>query len=272
MSNKGNLVVAGGNIGKAAADIYGAFIKKVDKGGKIIIIVVSSEIPLESFESTKNAMELCGAEKGKIECLPLSNIAHLVSQGWSTSGDDEKLLKYFDGVKGVWFVGGDQIKTTTALLRAYKSDTLVLKKIKEIFNGGGVVGGTSAGTSIMGKYMIGAGNDEGALNMPVEYNVTKYEAENREQTGQMLLTRGMGLFDKGILDQHFNKRARLQRLFTALDATGAARGFGISEDTAIVYDATTKKMKVIGTCYVCVVSNTKQGRKLNYYYNGEEIK
>lgn len=272
MSNNGHLIIAGGNIGKSGKKIYGEFLKYAGSEAKICIVVVSSEIPQESYATTKSILLSLGAKADNISCLPLTTIPSLIRQGWYGDGDEKALLPYFDGVTAVWFVGGDQIKTVSVLLKNFKTDTVVLKRIREILKCGGVIGGTSAGATIMGKFMIGAGNDDGALTLPVEYDVVTYERENREKSGQLLMTRGFGFFDKGILDQHFNKRARMQRLFAAIDTTGSKKGFGISEDTAIIYDLYNKSAKVVGEEYVCFVVNCDKGRKLTYYYEGDVFK
>jgi hypothetical protein len=58
---------------------------------------------------------------------------------------------------------------------------------------------------------------------------------SRSQQQGVLLSRGLGLFQAGLIDQHFNThRGRIGRLARALIEIGAPRGFGIDENTAML--------------------------------------
>ena len=51
-------------------------------------------------------------------------------------------------------------------------------------------------------------------------------------------------------DQHFNRRARLQRLLAAMEDAGENEGFGISEDTALEVSLSDRALRVHGSAYV----------------------
>ena len=55
----------------------------------------------------------------------------------------------------------------------------------------------------------------------------------------MLLAPGLGFFPWGIVDQHFIKRGRFGRMVVGMQASGARRGFGIDENTALFVEGRT---------------------------------
>ncbi|MEG1528165.1 MAG: cyanophycinase [Clostridia bacterium] len=273
MNKEGYLVVAGGNVGRSKEEIYGEFLRLAGgENAKICVVVVSSAIPLESFSCTQTTLVKLGAKPSNINCLPLSLIPNLISQGWSSDGDDPALLPYLKDLTGVWFVGGDQMKTVKALLRNYEKDTASLKLIREVYENGGVVGGTSAGASIMGKFMIGAGSDLASLTLPIETDAAKYEGSVNETDGQVLLTRGFNLFSSGLIDQHFNTRPRLTRLIASMDLFNISKSFGICEDTAFVYDREQNQIEVLGSAYVCFIKGNPRYKRITKHYKNEIIK
>ena len=67
---------------------------------------------------------------------------------------------------------------------------------------------------------------------------------------QLLLSHGLGFLPGSIVDQHFNRRARLQRLLAAMEDAGENEGFGISEDTALEVSLSDGALRVHGSAYV----------------------
>ncbi|WJV28530.1 Type 1 glutamine amidotransferase-like domain-containing protein [Rossellomorea sp. AcN35-11] len=58
---------------------------------------------------------------------------------------------------GIWFVGGDQLKITEALVKKNGKNTKALNEMWNIYRKGAVLGGTSAGAAIMSDVMITGG-------------------------------------------------------------------------------------------------------------------
>ena len=72
----------------------------------------------------------------------------------SNNGNDPAVADLVRQQTGFFFGGGDQERVIAAL-RPNGRDTLVLQATKEVFNAGGVVGGSSAGTSCqVNKYIF----------------------------------------------------------------------------------------------------------------------
>ena len=133
--------------------------------------------------------------------------------------DLEANLKMLDGVTGVFFSGGDQNRLTDMLL-----GTTFLDRIKEIYQQGGVVGGTSAGAAVMSKIMI-TGDEAINTNQDVSFPFIK--------KGNTITAEGFGFLDFAIIDQHFIQRKRENRLIE-LVITHQMLGIGIDESTAII--------------------------------------
>ena len=251
---RGHLLIAGGNIGAAEAGrraVFGRFAELCGgEEGRVLIVPCASGDPEDSAAYITE--ELLEAGVGECCTLPLTEKEDLLARGWTNRADDG-LVPLLDDRTGVWFTGGDQLRTARLLLEQDGSDTPVLRAIRTVLARGGVIGGTSAGAAIMGKSMIVRGDEEGALNLPVSTDFHSYV--DREETPEPLLVGpGLGFLPRGITDQHFNRRPRLQRLLKAMEVSGEEKGFGVSEDTALEADLAEGTLRVWGSAYVlCAV-------------------
>ncbi len=131
---------------------------------------------------------------------------------------------------GIFFTGGNQLRLSTLL-----GGTPIAKLIRVANARGVVVGGTSAGASVLSEHMIAFG-DEGAS--PV--------------SGSVRLAPGLGLTNRFVIDQHFRERDRLGRLLTALAYNPFAVGIGLDEDTA-AFISPDNLLEVVGNGAVTVV-------------------
>lgn len=248
----GTLLIAGGNIGateQGKADIFGRFSALCGgKRGKVMLAVCASGEAEESFRFNRELLLSAGI--GEVVLLPLTETPALLSRSGWTNRADEALLPLFDGVSGVWFSGGDQLHTARLLLQPDGSDTPVLGRMRRLLSGGGVIGGSSAGAAIMSRTMIVRGDDEGTLTLPVCTDAAAYCDNGGVSPEQLLLSHGLGFLPGGIVDQHFNRRARLQRLLAAMEDAGENEGFGISEDTALEVSLSDRALRVHGSAYV----------------------
>src|SRR5215213_10255931 len=67
----------------------------------------------------------------------------------------ESKVKILNDAVGVFFTGGDQLKITSQI-----GDTPIFQRIREIYNDGGVIAGTSAGAAVMSQTMLVEGGDQ----------------------------------------------------------------------------------------------------------------
>jgi cyanophycinase len=113
---------------------------------------------------------------------------------------------------GVFFSGGDQARIMDVL-----ADAELLRAVRERHAQGVVFGGTSAGAAVMSLRMI---TGEGDFTV-----IDGAKVDVRE---------GLGLLPGAIVDQHFVKRQRENRLFGLVLQQRGERGVGIDEDTALL--------------------------------------
>jgi cyanophycinase len=120
---------------------------------------------------------------------------------------------------GVWLGGGDPDRLVEVL-----RGTAVEKALHQVLARGGVVGGTAAGAAVMSGLMITG-------------------TSARAEIGD-----GLGLLPGTVIDQHFLKRNRLDRLLGVLTKYPGHVGFGIDEQTALVVQG--RGLSVVGSSYV----------------------
>jgi hypothetical protein len=77
-----------------------------------------------------------------------------------------------------------------------------------------------------------------------------------------MLAQGLGFFPHAIIDQHFDRKARFGRLILATELNKATfpLGFGIDENTALVYTAANHSIEVIGAGAVTAIDVTNARR------------
>ena len=134
----------------------------------------------------------------------------------------------------VWFNGGRQwnIVDSYAHTRTYREFHRVLER-------GGVIGGSSAGATIQGQYLV-----RGDTSGP---NVMMTEEPDHQN--------GFAFLKKSAIDQHINTRNRWDDLIPVIETYPALLGIGLSEGTAIVVIGDT--FEVMGKWKVAVHDNTR---------------
>jgi cyanophycinase len=125
---------------------------------------------------------------------------------------DRESVAALDDATGVFMSGGSQLR-----LSQFLPGTPVGDAIHRAHDRGCVVGGTSAGASIMSDFMISMGDEA----------VTP-----RQRASQ--LSSGLGLLRGVVVDQHFDQRSRYGRLLSVIAPSPHLLGIGIDEDTAVV--------------------------------------
>ena len=243
---------------ESAREIFSEFVRCAGGPRAKIAFVVSAsgKDPDDTFRSYVKDFEELGVKAGNCVLVPLYPEGVVDERGFANSdGDHDSLPGLLEGVSGVWFTGGDQYHTAKCLLRPDGTCTRALEILHHIYRQGGVVGGTSAGAAIMGKVMIGGGNNRGVLHHDVVFGYDRYQEieERNDPVSPLILAQGLGFFPGGIVDQHFNARPRLLRTVEAClsNPEGVRVGYGVSEDTALVYQ--DGSMSVLGSAGVYVV-------------------
>lgn len=146
--------------------------------------------------------------------------------------------------KIVYISGGDQNRFMNIVL-----GTEIEKAIHTAYQRGSMIAGTSAGAAVMSKIMI-TGNE---LKHP-EYSATFQNIEE----GNIETKQGLGLLETAIIDQHFVKRSRHNRLISAVIEFPNKLGIGIDESTAILVKG--NDVEVVGESQVIILENPKRSK------------
>jgi cyanophycinase len=202
---KGTLVIVGG--GDMPQEIMDAFLAASGgKGGKVGIIPTSTSDPEGALKDWKEDLNKAG-----LVCEPLD-----VRKREDAS--DPQLLERARTCTGFWFTGGDQSQVGDKIV-----GTPLQKTILDRYGAGAVIGGTSAGAAIMSKVML-TGQDRNGKEALSEFGPGAYR-----------MREGMGFLPEGVIvDQHFLRRGRENRIFSVIMEHPDWLGLGIDEVTALV--------------------------------------
>lgn len=211
--------------------------KIVDLAGgenaRILIVPNASSDPVGTAEYQQAQFQSHGAAK-----VDYVNLTH------ATADHDTNLAK-LDGVSGIFFSGGVQGRLQQVLY-----GTEFLERIRSIYRDGGVISGTSAGAAVMSSLMI---TGDELISQVTVYSFSVI------QKGNIEVWDGFGLVGKAIIDQHFIRRKRHNRLFTLVLEHPKLVGVGIDESTAIIV-APDETFEVLGERTVLVMDASKTRR------------
>src|SRR6266516_2733264 len=141
--------------------------------------------------------------------------------------DSEAFVKPLRAARGVWFEGGRQWRLVDSYL-----NTRTEKELFGVLKRGGVIGGSSAGATIQGSYLVRGAREGNTLMMAPGYE------------------RGMAFLKKSAIDQHVIARHREDDLIPVIAKHPELLGIGLDEGTAIVVEG--NRFEVIGKSQVFI--------------------
>ncbi len=197
------------------------------KQPQVEVITTASSIPDEVFENYKSAFE-------KLGCL---NVGHLRIR----NREEATHADYLERIKQaqcVMFSGGNQLRLSSIFGGTHFLEELLTR----YQHGEMVIAGTSAGAMAMSTTMIYEGN-----------------AAIANLKGEVKITTGLGLLPNVIIDTHFDKRGRFNRLAQAVAAQPGAIGIGLGEDTGVIVSE-GHELKAIGSGSVVIID----GKHIEY--------
>lgn len=248
----GNLVIVGGNLADDNATVFETFIRLAGgtENAEIAVIPTAGGSPVQSFVYFRSLMQLYGVPAKRVHLLPIAladddSTTDVDESTWKKNSENQEYADLARKCSGIWFTGGDQLRTMQALVLPGGKKSPVLESVWHVYQTGGVLGGTSAGAAIMSETMIGGGTSLSALTHGAIFD---YQGEDFPPDQGVLVVRGLGFFPFGIVDQHFHARARIGRLSVAMmQAENRSRySFGIDENTALIYYGEDQRLTVAG--------------------------
>ena len=143
------------------------------------------------------------------------------------ANEDEDFLKPLEDATMLWFGGGRQWNFADSYY-----GTKAHQRMKEVLHRGGVVGGSSAGASIQGRFLARA--------TPIGNSNILAPGYERG---------GLGFLSGVAIDQHFTQRGRQKDMTKLIQKYPQLLGIGIDESTAIVVEKSTAKVIGRGNVY-----------------------
>jgi cyanophycinase len=234
LEKKGKLFIIGGGARPSAMIDRIIAESGIDTSGYGVILPMSSSEPDTASYYAKKQFS--------IKDIPNVYPLHFV-KGEKVSVDKIDSLK---NAKLIYISGGDQNRFMEIV-----QNTEIEKAIHTAYKNGSLIAGTSAGAAVMSKMMI-----TGTELKNAEYAATFKNL----QTDNIEIKSGLGMIDNVIIDQHFVKRSRYNRLLSAVIEHPEKMGIGIDESTAILIQG--NKAEIVGEFQVIVFKNPKKSKNM----------
>jgi cyanophycinase len=138
----------------------------------------------------------------------------------------DSVAHLLDKATGVWFVGGDQVKLIAAL-RGTKTESAMHARYERA---GAVIAGTSAGAAVMSAKML-TGDERHPGGARTDTSTGGFMTIARKD---IVIDSGFGFLRNAIIDQHFLRRKRHNRLISVVLEQAPHLAAGIDESTALI--------------------------------------
>jgi cyanophycinase len=219
--SKGSLVIVGGNMKDPAIikrffDLAGGF--------NAPVVVIPTAGGGEDYDQSWS-----GLRQFKEAGATNLTVVHTTDRARANS---EEFVRPIKQARGVFFTGGRQWHLADSYL-----NTATQRELNALLERGGVIGGTSAGASILGSFLVRGDTKS-----------------NEVMIGDH--TEGLGFMRNVGIDQHLLKRNRQFDLIELITRYPNLLGIGLDEDTAIV--VTGDQFEVIGRSYAVIYDNQHQ--------------
>jgi len=208
------IIIGGGNIGES----LNKKIIEISGGLNVPVVIIPTADGRENYDENFG-------EAGLLRKMGATNVTLLHTADRNTANSEE-FVRPLINAKLVWFSGGRQWR----LVDAYKN-TLTEKMLWKVLENGGVIGGSSAGATIQGSFLVRGDTKNNQIMM----------GDHEE---------GFGFLKNVAIDQHVLARNRQFDMFEILRNRPELLGIGIDESTAIIVKG--DQFEVAGESYVVV--------------------
>ena len=214
---KGTLIIVGG--GQVGPEIRGRFIQLAGGADANFVIIPTAD-------EDRNLADLAKIKERFVQTWGVKNVTVLHTRDKKVA-DTKEFAEPIRHASAVWFPGGRQWRLADSYL-----GTRTEKEIHKLLDRGGVVGGSSAGATIQGSYLVRGAVEGNEVMMAPSHEV------------------GLGLMKNVAIDQHIITRHREKDLDPVIAKHSELLGIGIDESTAIVVHQS--QFEVIGKSKVAV--------------------
>jgi len=227
---KGTLIILGG--GDLSESLINRFIQ-IGGGLNVPMVIIPTAEGQEKYDENFG-------EAGMLKQLGATNvkILHTTDRNIANSAS---FVEPLINAKVVWFSGGRQWR----LVDAYKN-TLTEKMLWKVLENGGVIGGSSAGATIQGSFLVRGDTKNNQIMM----------GDHQE---------GFGFVKNVAIDQHVLARNRHFDMIEILTQKPDLLGIGIDESTGIIVKG--NQFEVIGDSYVVVYDRSFWSREGSDFKN-----
>ncbi len=205
---RGSLIIVGG--GDTPYTIQKRFVELAGGAGRARIAI----FPMAATEYDEEVEEVLA----ELTWLGAETVVLNMDREQAQSRSMDAILT---GFTGYWFLGGDQNVLAASLL-----GTRALRTIEFQYEKGAVVGGTSAGAAVMTATMLTGERRTASGRINEDPNAVALRSTE--------VMPGFGLLPGAIIDQHFSRRSRDNRLVSAVLDSPQLLGVGIDEETALI--------------------------------------
>lgn len=194
---KGNLVIVGGG---SMAGLWPVFLELAGGKDASIVVIPTANERVEAEDRTV----------GLLRTLGVKEVVQLHTRDRAVA-DTEEFSAPLKTARGAWLTGGRQWRLADAYL-----NTRTLREIVALLERGGVVGGSSAGATIQGSYLVRGAPEGNTIMM----------SPGHEE--------GFGFLRASAIDQHVNTRRRADDLRPVLQKHRELLGIALDEATALI--------------------------------------
>jgi cyanophycinase len=257
----GAVVLHGG--GRITDDVFDQFVELAGGKNASIVFVPSAGFRPSDYDTEEELIETLSRRYGSWVNLERNGRIRKFTFLYTDDpddADDDDFCKPLERATGVWFSGGAQSRLNYRYVGSFPEKTRFQELLKDVLVGGGVVGGTSAGTAAIPEVM------------------TMWE--ERDEYGswpRVVAAHGLGLFDKAIVEQHFDARGgrlerfmgllrdneRLNNLTTRAGSGEQMIGIGVEEPAALI--ARGNHLTVHGNGSVHLFLKSSAGRTISWH-------
>jgi cyanophycinase len=225
----GALVIVGG--GRLGPEIVREFVDLAG-GPESEFVVIPTATEADVFDTTR-----AGESFRRTFGLKKVTVLHTRDRA---EADTDAFIAPLKTAKGVWFGGGRQWRFVDSYHK-----TRTQRAIESVLERGGVIGGTSAGATIQGSYLVRGAREGNQIMM-----AKGYEA-------------GFGYLRNVAIDQHLIARHRETDMVPVIAAHPELLGLGIDEATAVVVQG--DRFRVVGRSKVAVYDGKDHDGKQYYF-------